>query len=91
MTEVNEGICGTHQSAPKIKWLLRRSGFYWPNMIDDCFKYYKGYQVCQKFGDVQLVPTPELHPTIKPCLSGDGVETSSEIFILHLQNDISLC
>jgi hypothetical protein len=28
MVEVNEGICGTHQSAPKMKWLLRRSGFY---------------------------------------------------------------
>ena len=25
--EVHEGICGTHQSAPKIKWLLRRAGF----------------------------------------------------------------
>jgi hypothetical protein len=52
MAEVHEGICGTHQSAPKMKWLLRRSGFYWPNMIDDCFKYYKGCQVCQKFGDL---------------------------------------
>jgi hypothetical protein len=23
MGEVNEGICGAHQSAPKMKWLLR--------------------------------------------------------------------
>jgi hypothetical protein len=52
MAEVHEGICGTHQSAPKMKWLLRRSGFYWPNMIANCFKYYKGCQVCQKFGDL---------------------------------------
>jgi hypothetical protein len=66
MAEVHEGICGTHQSAPKMKWLLRRSGFYWPNMIADCFKYYKGCQVCQKFGDLQLVPTAELYPIIKP-------------------------
>ena len=27
MGEVHEGICGTHQSAPKMKWLLRRAGF----------------------------------------------------------------
>jgi hypothetical protein len=27
MAEVHEGICGTHQLAPKMKWLLRRSGF----------------------------------------------------------------
>ena len=33
MGEVHEGICGTHQSAPKMKWLLRRAGFYWPTMI----------------------------------------------------------
>jgi ribonuclease HI len=52
MAEVHEGICGTHQSAPKMKWLLQRSSFHWPNMIVDCFKYYKGCQVCQKFGDL---------------------------------------
>ena len=28
MGEVHEGICGTHQSSPKMKWLLRRAGFY---------------------------------------------------------------
>jgi hypothetical protein len=26
--EVHKGICGTHQSAHKMKWLLRRTGFY---------------------------------------------------------------
>jgi hypothetical protein len=54
MAEVQEGICGTHQSAPKMKWLLRRACFYWPTMIVDCFKYYKGCEECQKHGDVQL-------------------------------------
>ena len=28
MGEIYEGICGIHQSAPKMKWLLRRAGFY---------------------------------------------------------------
>ena len=42
MGEVHEGICGTHQSAPKMKWLLRRAGFYWPSMNSDCFMYCKG-------------------------------------------------
>jgi hypothetical protein len=28
MAEVHGGICGTHQSTPKIKWLLRRTVFY---------------------------------------------------------------
>jgi hypothetical protein len=28
MGEVHEGICGTHQSAHKMRWLLKRAGFY---------------------------------------------------------------
>jgi hypothetical protein len=48
MPKVHEGICGTHQSAPKMKWLLRRACFYWPTMIADCFRYYKGCEDCQK-------------------------------------------
>jgi hypothetical protein len=35
-------------------------------MIYDCFKYYKGCQVCQKYGDLQMVPCTELYPNIKP-------------------------
>ena len=66
MAEVHEGICGTHQSAPKMKWLLKRAFFYWPTMIADCFKYYKGCEECQKHGDVQLVPAALMHPIIKP-------------------------
>ena len=50
--EVHEGICSTHQSAPKMKWLIRRAGFYWPSMMSDCFKYYKGCEECQRFGDL---------------------------------------
>jgi hypothetical protein len=28
MGEVHEGICGAHQAAHKMKWLLRQSGVY---------------------------------------------------------------
>ena len=66
MGEVNEDICGTHQSATKMKWLLRRVGFYWMSMMADCFRYYKGYEECQRFGDIQLVAAALLHHIIKP-------------------------
>jgi ribonuclease HI len=65
MGEVHEGICGTHQSAHKMKWLLRRAGFYWPTMINDCFRYYNGCEACQKFGNIQLAPAAMLHPIVK--------------------------
>jgi transposase InsO family protein len=44
--EVHEGACETHQSAHKMKWLIKRSGYYWSTMLKDCFKYYKGCQTC---------------------------------------------
>jgi hypothetical protein len=44
--EVYDGICGAHQSAYKMNWLLRRAGFYWPTMMDDCVKYQKGCEAC---------------------------------------------
>jgi hypothetical protein len=64
--EVHEDICGTYQSAHKIKCLLRCASFYWSTMLNDCFMYYKGYESCQKFRDVQLAPASMLHPIIKP-------------------------
>jgi hypothetical protein len=33
--EVHDGICGAHQFAYKMNWLLRKSVFYWPTMMDD--------------------------------------------------------
>ena len=53
MGEVHDGLCVTHQSAHKMKWLLRRARFYWLSMINDCFRYYKGCKACQRFGDIQ--------------------------------------
>jgi hypothetical protein len=49
-----------------MKWLLHRVDFYWLAMLNDCFRYYKGCEPCQKFGDVQLALTVMLHPKIKP-------------------------
>jgi hypothetical protein len=48
--------------------------------IADCFKYYKGCQVCQKLGDLQLAPAAELHPIIKPWpFRGWGLDFMGEI------------
>ncbi len=63
---VHEGIHEIHQSTCKINWLLRRVEFHWPKIIDDCFKYYRGCEVCQRIGNVQLVLTAVLNLIIKP-------------------------
>jgi hypothetical protein len=82
MAEVHEGNCVTHQSAPKMEWVLRRTVLYWPDIIIDCFKYYNGYQVCQKFGVLQLVPTTEHHHIINHWpFRGWGLDFVAEIHL----------
>jgi hypothetical protein len=66
MSEVHDGLCGAHQLAYRIKWVIRHTGCYWPTMLEDCFEYYKGCQDCQKFGNIQRVPALALNPIIKP-------------------------
>jgi hypothetical protein len=50
MGEVHEVICGTHQSAHKMQWLLKRVDFYWPMMLEDFFLYYKGFEHVKSLG-----------------------------------------
>ena len=80
MCEVHDGICGTHQSAFKMKWLLRRAGYFWPTMLEDCFEYYKGCQDCQKFGNIQRAPASAMNPIIKSWpFRGWGIDMIGQI------------
>jgi len=63
--EIHEGVCGAHQSAFKMKWMIRRNGYYWPTILEDCFKYFKGCQGCQKIGNIQMAPASSMNPIIK--------------------------
>jgi transposase InsO family protein len=73
-------MCGTHQSAHKMRWMLKRAWFYWPTMMEDCFRYFKGCEECQKFGDIQSAPASMLHPIIKPwTFRGWGLDFIGEI------------
>jgi hypothetical protein len=51
-----------------MKWLLHHVVFYWPTMLNDCFRYKKGCELCQKFEDVLLAHAAMLHPIFKPWL-----------------------
>jgi hypothetical protein len=78
--EVHDGICGVHQSAYKMNWLLQRSGFYWPTMMDDCVMYQKGYDVCQRFGNIQLAPASVMNSIVKSwSFRGWGLDFIGEI------------
>ncbi|XP_075515591.1 uncharacterized protein LOC142550238 [Primulina tabacum] len=66
MKQVHEGVCGAHQSGIKMRWLIRRYGYYWPSILKDCIKYARGCQSCQRHGNIQRIPTDELHSIVKP-------------------------
>ena len=34
MGEIHEGVCRAHQSAFKMKWMIRRNGYYWPTILE---------------------------------------------------------
>jgi hypothetical protein len=38
MGERHEGVRGAHQSAFKMKWMIRRNGYFWPTILEDCFE-----------------------------------------------------
>ena len=81
MGEIHEGVCGSHQSAFKIKLVIRRNGYFWPTMLEDCFAYYKGCQECQKFGNVQSAPASAMNPIIKPWpFGGWGINLIGQIY-----------
>jgi len=46
MGEIHEGVYGAHQWTFKMKWIIRRNGYYWPTILEDCFKYFKGCEGC---------------------------------------------
>jgi hypothetical protein len=78
--EVHVGMCGAHQSAHKMNWLLRRTGFYWLTMMDDRIRYQKGCEACQRFRNIQLAPIGVMNSIVKPWpFRGWGLDFIGEI------------
>jgi hypothetical protein len=63
--EVHDEICGAYQLAYKMNWVLQRPGFYWLTMMDDCVKYQKGCEACQRFRNIQLASTGVMNSIVK--------------------------
>ncbi|KAM2597296.1 hypothetical protein TB2_041632 [Malus domestica] len=61
ISEVHEGVCGAHQSGRKMRWLLRRHGYFWPRILKDCIEFARGCVQCQIHGPIQRVTAESLH------------------------------
>jgi hypothetical protein len=55
MGEVHDGICGAHQSAYRMKWVVRHAGCFWPTILEDCFEYYTSSIDLESLKQSQLI------------------------------------
>ena len=46
MIKVHNGVCESHKSSPKMRWLIHGYGYYWPTMATDYISYAKGCTAC---------------------------------------------
>ncbi|XP_057811931.1 uncharacterized protein LOC131026177 [Salvia miltiorrhiza] len=64
MEEAHSGICGAHQSGPKLHFRIKRMGYYWPTMVKDCQDYAQRCQACQFHANLIHQPPEPLHLTV---------------------------
>ncbi|XP_074299422.1 uncharacterized protein LOC141630515 [Silene latifolia] len=62
--EAHLGVCGTYQSNPKLHDRVKRMGYYWPTMVQDCMYFAKKCDACQFNENFIHQPPEPLHPTI---------------------------
>ncbi|XP_059627610.1 uncharacterized protein LOC132270445 [Cornus florida] len=67
MGESHLGICGAHQAGIKMRWLLRRYGYYWKGTLNDCIEFIKTYTAYQEHSLVQRVLAINMQPVVKIC------------------------
>ena len=64
LEEAYLGICGAHQTSPKLHFQIKWMGYYWPTMVKDCMEYAKRCLACQFHANFIHQPPEPLHPTI---------------------------
>ncbi|KAL2906100.1 Gypsy retrotransposon integrase-like protein 1 [Bienertia sinuspersici] len=64
MEEAHSGFCGAHQSGPKLHDRIKRLGYYWPTMVQDCMDYAKRCEACQFHVNFIHQPPEPFHPTV---------------------------
>ncbi|XP_049372499.1 uncharacterized protein LOC125837412 [Solanum verrucosum] len=64
MQEAHSGVCGSHQSGPKLHFHIKRMGYCWPTMVKDCLDYARRCQACQFHANFMHQPPDVLHLTV---------------------------
>ena len=66
MSELHEGICGSHVGGRSLASKVVRAGFYWPTVREDCVRYAQCCKQCQQHADWHKAPPEELRSIYSP-------------------------
>lgn len=66
MIDVHEWFCGAHQSGRLMACLVKRYGYFWSTLVQDCIDHAKHCQECQRHGPIQRIPAMPMHVIVKP-------------------------
>ncbi|XP_075670112.1 uncharacterized protein LOC142639860 [Castanea sativa] len=60
LQEIHEGVCGNHSGPQSLVGKVVRARYFWPTMQKDAIQVVQRCVNCQRFGNVQHVPTKHL-------------------------------
>jgi len=66
MSELHEGICGSHVGGRSLASKVIRAGFYWPKVREDCVRYAQRCKQCQMHADWHKTPPEEMRSIYSP-------------------------
>ncbi|KAK9064300.1 hypothetical protein SSX86_015680 [Deinandra increscens subsp. villosa] len=66
MSELHEGICGTHSGPRSLVTRMMNMGYYWPTMYTDTENEIRKCRGCQMHASVQRVPKHNMIPVTSP-------------------------
>ena len=56
MSELHEGVCGSHVGGRALASRILRAGYYWPTLKEDCVRYAQRCKQCQLHADWHKAP-----------------------------------
>ena len=59
--EMHEGIYGNCARSRALVAKILRVGYFWPTMKQDCLRFVRKCDKCQRFGELKHTPSEELN------------------------------
>jgi len=66
LEEIHEGICGDYTNPRSLVSKVIRTGYFWPTLQKDAKEFIKRCNKCQRFGNVQRIPSEKLMTIASP-------------------------